>query len=249
MLSEKRQEEILKLVNENQSMTVQELKDLLAASESTIRRDIIALDEQGRLTKVFGGAVSLAPSPSTLELSVGQKESMNREEKIRIARYAASLIVPGDYVYIDSGTTTGFMIDFIREKDAVYVTNAVAHAKRLVSVGCKVLLIGGELKETTEAVIGADAILNIQKYHFSKGFFGTNGISLAAGFTTPDVREALVKRVAMQNTQMGKRFILSDFEKFGQVSSVTFSMFDGTETITDRRPDSMFLSEMRIRVV
>lgn len=99
-------------------------------------------------------------------------------------------IVPDDYVYIDSGTTTEMMIEFIREKNATYVTNAVSHAKGLVRRGLKVLLIGGELKENTEAIVGADAILHIQKYHFSKGFFGTNGVNMKLGFTTPDVREA-----------------------------------------------------------
>jgi len=110
-------------------------------------------------------------------------------------------------------------------------------------------LIGGELKETTEAIVGADAILHIQKYHFSKGFFGTNGISIKLGFTTPDVREALIKRVAIQNTQLGQRYIMADAEKFGQVSSVTFADLDGTVTLTDRQPDDVFLKKMEIRVV
>jgi DeoR family fructose operon transcriptional repressor len=249
MLSEKRQEEILRLVNENHSVTVQELKELLETSESTIRRDIIALSDQGLLTKVFGGAVSLDTRHVHQELSVGQKESINREEKLQIAKYAASLIGPEDFVYIDSGTTTGFMIDFIHETGATYVTNAVAHAQRLVTRGCRVLLIGGELKETTEAIVGADALLNIQRYHFSKGFFGTNGISLGAGFTTPDVREAMVKQIAMQNTQAGSRYILADYEKFGQVSSVTFSGFDGVVTLTDRKPEDSYTEKMKLLVV
>ena len=141
------------------------------------------------------------------------------------------------------------MLEFIKEKDATYVTNAVSHAKTLALKGLKVLLIGGELKETTEAIVGADAILHIQKYHFSKGFFGTNGISIKLGFTTPDVREALIKRVAIQNTQLGQRYIMADAEKFGQVSSVTFADLDGTVTLTDRQPDDVFLKKMEIRVV
>lgn len=248
MLTEQRQEEILKLVNEHNSMTVQELKDIFHASESTIRRDITALDRRGKLEKVFGGAIALEETLFTRELSVSQKELINQEEKMQIARYAAALIEPGDYVYIDSGTTTAAMIDYIRETDAVYVTNAVAHAKRLVTLGCKVMLIGGELKETTEAVIGAEAVLHIQRFHFSKGFFGTNGVSLKAGFTTPDVREAMVKQVAIEGTQPENRYVLADYSKFGQVSSVTFSMFDGTVVLTDKKPEEAYLKGMSIRV-
>lgn len=59
MLTEKRQEEIVRLVQERESITVAELKDILQTSESTIRRDITSLDKEGRLTKVFGGAIAL----------------------------------------------------------------------------------------------------------------------------------------------------------------------------------------------
>ncbi len=249
MLTEERKSSILNIVNANKSATVQELTKELGVSESTVRRDITALSKQGRLIKVFGGAVALDEPPSQTELSVIMKESINRDEKLMIAKYAASLIVPGDYVYLDSGTTTEYMIGYITEKSATYVTNAVAHAKDLVRKGMKVLLIGGELKENTEAIVGADAILHIQKYHFTKGFFGTNGVSVKLGFTTPDVREALIKRVAIQNTQAGARFILADHDKFGQTSAVTFSDFTGTVIVTDKNPGEMYMKKMDIRIV
>ena len=249
MLSEERKGEILRIVNTNKSVTVQELRSILNVSESTIRRDITLLSREGRLVKVFGGAVALDNPPNAVELSVLAKETMNRDEKRAIAEYAASLIIPGDYVYIDSGTTTEMMIEFIHEKNATYVTNAVSHAKGLVRRGLKVLLIGGELKENTEAIVGADAILHIQKYHFSKGFFGTNGVNMKLGFTTPDVREALIKRVAIQNTQPGSRFILADHDKFGQSSAVTFSDFGGTVTITDKYPGEIYSKAMELKII
>jgi len=249
MLTEQRQNEIVSIVNEKKSVLIKDLTTLLGASESTLRRDIIALSKEGRLIKVFGGAIAIDGAPNSRELSVVQKETINIEEKRKIAKYAAGLIKAGDFVFIDSGTTTGFMLEFITEKDATYVTNAVAHAKRLASSGFKVLLIGGELKETTEAIVGADAILHIQKYNFSKGFFGTNGVSSKVGFTTPDVREALVKRVALENTQPGGRMILADHDKFGEVSSVTFAEFDGCMVVTDVRPEETYTRKMRITVV
>ncbi len=249
MFSEERKSEIVRIVNEKHSVTVQGLTEQLGASESTIRRDITTLSREGKLVKVFGGAVALDESPSNEELSVLAKESINRDEKVVIAKYAASLIKPGDYVYLDSGTTTGYMIAYLTEKNATYVTNAVSHARDLVRAGFRVLLIGGELKENTEAVVGADAILHIQKYHFSKGFFGTNGVSVKLGFTTPDVREALIKKVAILNTQAGARYILADNEKFGMTSSVTFSELGGTVTITDKKPPELYTKSMEIVVV
>ena len=249
MLTEERRSLILELVNIKKNVTIQDIKEEINVSESTIRRDITTLSRQGKLVKVFGGAVALDEADSTNELSVLAKESINREEKLRIAQYAASLIIPGDYVFIDSGTTTEYMIGFLTERRATYVTNAVSHAKDMVRKGLKVLLIGGELKENTEAIVGADAILHIQKYHFTKGFFGTNGISMKLGFTTPDVREALIKRVAIQNTQAGERYMLADHDKFGQSSAVTFSDFGGTVIVTDKNPGDLYNKTLDIRIV
>ena len=249
MLTEERKSLILKELDEKKTVTVQELKVKFNVSESTIRRDITVLNREGKLVKVFGGAVALEEGNHNEELSMIAKESINKDEKLRIAEYAASLILPGDYVYIDSGTTTGNIIRYITEKKATYVTNAVTHARDLVRRGLKVFLIGGELKENTEAIVGADAILHIQKYHFSKGFFGTNGINMKLGLTTPDVREALIKRVAIENTQAGSRYILADHDKFGLSSAVTFADFGGIVVITDKNPGDIYKKAMEVRVV
>ena len=100
MLTEKRQEEIVRLVYERESITVAELKEILHSSESTIRRDLNALDKAGRLTKVFGGAVSSDGTFTGTEPSVAQKMELQQEEKRRIAQFAAGLIQPDDFVYL-----------------------------------------------------------------------------------------------------------------------------------------------------
>ncbi|HCA22372.1 MAG: DeoR/GlpR family DNA-binding transcription regulator [Eubacterium sp.] len=247
MLSEKRQEEILRIVNTEKSVSVQKLRELFNTSESTIRRDIIALDKEGKLLKVFGGAVSLdAPAPRT---KFEERLEQNHDEKIKIARAAAELVEPGEYIFIDAGTTTGYMIEMLREKRATYITNSISHARKLAERGFHVFLIGGELKDSSDSIVGADAVLHIQKYHFTRGFFGTSGISMNAYFTTSDVREALIKRVAVENTLPGNRYILADHDKFGSVSTVTFSEFIGTVIITDRKPDDVFMRSIDIRVV
>lgn len=135
MLTEKRYEVILNLLNEKNSVTVTEIKELLGISESTIRRDLAALDKAGKLIKVFGGAVAADGGFTTAEPSVAQKAEINKDEKTAIAGYAASLIERDDFVYLDAGTTTGQMIDFIKEKSATFVTNAVSHAQRLAAQG------------------------------------------------------------------------------------------------------------------
>lgn len=79
-----------------------------------------------------------------------------------------------DFVYLDAGSSVDVMIDYITESGALYVTNSVSHAQKLLKKGMRVFLIGGELKAVTEAIVGAEAVESLKKYHFTKGFFGTN---------------------------------------------------------------------------
>ncbi len=113
MLTEQRYQLILELLEKQKSITVTEVKELLDTSESTVRRDITALDKAGKLTKVFGGAIALEEQSrvTAAEPTVAQKMEVNKEEKQRIARYAAGLITDEDFVYLDAGTTTGYMVE------------------------------------------------------------------------------------------------------------------------------------------
>jgi len=247
MLTEKRFDMILQLLNEKKSVTVTELIEYLKTSESTVRRDLNALDQAGRLVKVFGGAVATEMAIVSEEPSVKQKMDVNMEQKRMIARYAATLVEAGDFIYLDAGTTTGLMIDYLTEKNITVVTNAVDHAKQLAAREIRVLLIGGELKNTTEAIVGNQAILNIQDYHFSKGFFGTNSVSKKEGFTTPDYNEALVKKTALSACY--KKYILCDSSKFDRVSSVTFAPSDEGTVLTEKPPRGMLGGSDNIMVV
>ena len=229
MLLEKRLEEILKLVEENGSITVQELTERLHASESTIRRDLNLLNEGGKLNKVHGGATAVNAN-YVKDVEVGYRKNLNLKEKIEIARYAASLIKPDDFVFMDAGTTTECVIDFITEKKAKFVTNAISHAKRLVEAGCEAYILGGKFKLTTEAIVGMETAVELEKYNFTIGFIGTNGISRKNGFSTPDIDEAVVKRRAVM--QCRRPYVLADSTKFDQISYVTFARLEDAKLIT-----------------
>ena len=218
MLTEERFAKILSILESMGSVTVQQLMTELDASESTIRRDLNALDANGQLTKVHGGAILKTVAYST------------KDDKNKIAKYAAEQIAPGDFVYLDAGTTTELMIEYITSRQAVFVTNAISHAKRLAERGFTVYLLGGEFKAVTEAIVGEEAVTTLEKYNFTKGFWGTNGVSLQKGYSTPELKEAMVKKKSMENCK--ERFVLADESKFNQISSVTFAPFEGATVIT-----------------
>lgn len=171
MLTLQRQEMILKLLKEKGSVTTQEISEKLGISESTARRDISYLDKEGKLSKVFGGATLKEQQQVTAyEYTFEQKNDLNIDEKKKIARYAALLIQKNDFVYLDAGTTTAYMIDYIEEQAVTFVTNGITHARQLAAGGFKVYLVGGELKASTEAIIGSYAMETLKNYHFTKGF-------------------------------------------------------------------------------
>lgn len=247
MLTETRQEEILKLLEQQGSVTVQELKEKFDASESTIRRDLNALHKKGALVKVFGGAVTKESRIQVKEEQVAIRLEQNMDKKQRIAQYAASLIEPEDFVYLDAGTTTGAMIPYLTDKSVRFVTNAISHALKLAENGFHVVLIGGELKSSTEAIVGGEAYDNLQRYNFTKGFYGTNGVDRLAGFTTPDINEAILKESAIRHTR--KSYVLCDTSKFSQVYPVRFCAYKDAVIITDQYPEGFVKNEKTIIVV
>lgn len=230
MLAEERFAKILSILESMGSVTVQQLMLELDASESTVRRDLNTLDANGQLTKVHGGAILKTAVYSTKDDNVISRKEKNRDAKNRIAKYAAELIEPGDFVYIDAGTTTELVIEYLTNRQAVFVTNAVTHAKRLAERGFTVYLLGGEFKAVTEAIVGEIAVAALGKYNFTKGFWGANGVSIQKGYSTPEPKEAMVKRKSMENC--AKRYVLADASKFNQISSVTFAPFESASVIT-----------------
>lgn len=230
MLTEERFAKILSILERMGSVTVQQLMTELDASESTVRRDLNTLDANGQLVKVHGGAILKNTVYSTIDDEVVHRKEQNREAKDKIARYAAGLITAEDFVYIDAGTTTERMIDYIANRQAVFVTNAIGHAKKLAEHGCKVYILGGEFKAVTEAIVGEEAVFTLDKYNFTKGFWGANGVSRQKGFSTPELKEAMVKRKSMENCR--DCYILADESKFSQISSVMFAPFEKATVIT-----------------
>lgn len=247
MLTEERYAKILSIIERNGSATVQQLMKDLDASESTIRRDLNSMDASGVLTKVHGGAIAKNPVFHTMDENVNSRKLLNAEEKIRIAKYATSLIEPNDFVYLDAGTTTELMIDYIQNRQTVFVTNAISHAKKLADYGFRVYILGGEFKSSTEAIVGDEAVATIGKYNFTKGFWGTNGISVTKGFSTPEVKEAMVKKKSMENCK--ECYILADASKFSQISSVKFADFENATIITTQMNQKEFKNYKNIKEV
>ena len=239
MLTHDRHNKILELLTKQDTVTVGELSQGLETSESTIRRDLVTLDKMGKVKKVHGGAAAIHMVSTVFEEDVTTKSALNVTEKEAIGRVAAGLVTNDDFVFIDAGTTTAAMIDFIYDNvRATFVTNGIVHAKKLIQKGLKAYIIGGQIKLTTEAVVGTEAINNLRKYNFTKTFIGTNGISVKGGYSTPDVEEAAVKSEVLKRGR--NNFILGDHTKFDKEYAVTFGILKDACIVTDELEDNEF---------
>lgn len=243
MLTEERYRAILDLLNQKQAVTVAELTEALSASESTIRRDLTALHRQGRLLKVHGGATALS-SYLSYDSDMQTKNDLNLEEKQRIAEYAAGMVGNGDVIFLDAGSTTRLVISYLQPSDALFVTNGLEHACALSRAGFSVVMLGGEVKPVTEAVVGPSVVDTIRQFNFTKGFFGVNGISPKAGYTTPEWLESAVKSEAMRRCR--NCYVLADSGKFEAVATMSFAPLSDATIITTSAPHSVYFKQTNI---
>lgn len=218
MLETERHHLILKMLQHNQTVRLQDIATETGSSESTIRRDLIELEHQKKLKRIHGGAAKL--QGKLQESSMSEKTSKNLQTKQQIGQIAASYIEEGDTVYLDAGSTVFEMIPFL-PPSIIVVTNGISHTDALLARGCKTILTGGIAKPSTKALIGRGAVHSLQHYRFDKCFLGVNGIHPDYGFTTPDEEEAQIKELAIQLSR--EAYILADHSKFQEVAFAKFA--------------------------
>lgn len=232
MLTEERQAFILEKINRFNTVKLKDLIRELNTSESTVRRDLDDLESRGLLKRVRGGAIGIGSS-FTFDYSIKDRSEKYLDEKKSIGRYCSDLVKNGDFVYLDSGTTTYEIIPFLKGKDIVVVTNGIYNVERLIENKIKTFILGGSIKPVTKSIIGEDAIININKYRFNLAFIGANGITLNSAVTTPDISEAVVKSEAIRLSK--NSFVVADSSKFGQVSFAKICELDQVRIVTDSK--------------
>lgn len=211
----------------HKDIRISELNGILDVSESTIRRDIKDLADEGFLKELYGSVVLLEKNqPDTF---LKERLEQNIEAKKAIGEKAAAMISDGDFIYIDAGSTTFHMIKYITSKNLTVVTNGHNIAEELLKYEIPCILLGGELKSLTMAVVGEIALENVRHYNFDIAFMGTNGIS-KAGYSTPDIKEGTLKKRVIEHSR--KRYVLSDRTKMNLTTAYIFASRDECELIT-----------------
>lgn len=238
----KRIDLISQYVNEHNKVTLDKLCEVFDVSKNTIRRDIGLLSNQGKLKKVYGGVVSVEDSAGFKVLTPFSERSHHySDEKLAISKYAASLINNGDIVYIDTGTTSLHILDYIGDTQCTVITNSLQQSLSAVAhPNITVFNLPGKLRRETLSFVGDEAEKYLKKYNISKAFMCCTGISIDNGLTNATTGEYIVKKAVIENSKTN--YILADHSKFGKFTLLTFCPLDKVDNIiTDTMPDDEFM--------
>ena len=219
MLRHERLERIEEYINHNRYVTIPQLVEAFDISSSTIRRDLEALGEAGRVELTRGGVMSLHRNVSE-EASYNEKVEANREEKARIAAAAARMIKPGGTLFVDSGTTTRELVPYLREAQGLkVVTNDLHIASELSSaMGVEVIMPGGLLRKGYFTLTGSQAEEMVSSMRADLTFMGFDA-ARPRGFMISNQEEVGLKRAM---ARCGSRLVvLCDHTKFEADSFIT----------------------------
>ena len=181
------------------------------------------------IKRFYGGAI--LDNEQKIETSLSVRELSNTEEKLQLAKFAASLIKNGDTVYIDAGSTASKIIDFIHAKDVLVVTQGINNAQKLVERGISGYVAGGFIKSRTSTIISMETLETLKKMKFSLSFVGCNGVHSMTGFTTTEDMEGRLKRTVIENSL--RPYIVADHSKFNKLTAIHFADFQDAGVITD----------------
>ncbi len=208
-----RRQRILELLAQDGQVKISALSKLFNTTPVTIRSDLAALEKDGYLKRVTGGAVQTVRNFYTMDAQ--QRKHYNLEAKTAIAKAAASLIQDGDTLLINSGTTMLSIAAELKKRNSLnVVTNSMAVAVELASCPTfHVILLGGEVNAQYSFSYGNTALEQLAQYKADRAILSIDGIHSKAGITTYHAEECSVCRMMMERSK--ETIIAADFSKFG----------------------------------
>ena len=237
--------QIHELLKERTRISLDELCQIFNVSKNTIRRDIIELEEQDVIRKVYGGIVLKESNITALE-PFSAREIRHINEKKKIAATAATCVQDGDVIYIDSGTTTMHMIPHLAERQFLTIVTASVYVLELASKYNNLTLIatGGSLQQPIKAFVGPNVLQCIKSYNFSKIFLAGTGISIEHGVTNASPLECEIKQCLVQKPC--SKYLLVDSSKFDVASLMTYSALKNINCIvTDSQPPEKYIDYLK----
>ncbi|MBE6085231.1 MAG: DeoR/GlpR transcriptional regulator [Selenomonas ruminantium] len=211
----KRQQALLKELREAKTIDVETVAKKLNVSPTTIRRDLIMFEKQNLIERFHGGATLLEESLREEDVPTDSHETEDKEQKQIIARYAAELVEEGDTIFINSSSTALLMLDYLKGKRVIVVTNNGFAVNYPHDSQVEIIMTGGEIYQRRKSLVGEFALHTLTKIIADKAFIGVGGISADGGITTSVLPETAINETMLRRCQ-GKRYVLAANSKIGR---------------------------------
>lgn len=231
--------QIKRLLTEQKTITTNELCEKLYSSPSTIRRDLVELENAGILRRIHGGATLIADT--TTDFSYSIRAASERDEKEYMAKLASDYIKDDMSIYLDTSSTASYVTPYINSRrNMTVITNCLEIALRLRNNSeVKLFLAGGQVKPFSSAILGEQCHEFISYFKTDLAIISCKCLD-AHHFYEAEYNIANIKRIMIQNTT--QTLLLCDSTKFDATSLINVGDYSNIDTIiTDKAPKEHYL--------
>jgi DeoR/GlpR family transcriptional regulator of sugar metabolism len=236
-----RKAHILERVSAEESISVADIAETLGVSEMTIRRDLAELEKEGLLKRVHGGAVS--SFGRAYEPPYALRNAQLAGAKQAIARAAADMVVEGDSVALDVGSTVHEVARFLsRRRGLTVITPSVRVLELFLrNKDVRTIVSGGVLRTGEESLVGDLACHAFRDLFVDKLFLGLGGIDAENGLSEYNWDDALVKRAMIRSAK--EVIVVADSSKFGRTAFARIGEIRDIHAVVTDRPPPKALAE------
>ncbi|WP_077210977.1 DeoR/GlpR family DNA-binding transcription regulator [Bacillus dakarensis] len=247
MLPIARKNKIKEIILEQKSVTVSELTNIFKVTEETIRRDLKQLEEEGVLTRTYGGAFISEGVQN--DVNVNLREHIHVEGKRKIASRCLSMIKNGDSIFLDASTTSLVIATMLEDKKLTVVTNSIKVINTLIDKkNINIVVIGGTLSPSSLSNVGRSAEYTMNHYFFDTAFISCRSVSMQHGITDSNEQQAAIRKLAAEHAN--NVYLIADYTKFDKTSFARICDFDLIDNVVVDKSLSpewkQFLSEQNI---
>lgn len=215
MLSSQRKLYLLNRLEKEGMLQVKRIAEELQISETTIRRDLIELEAENKVKRVYGGALKVGYENILTEyneIDMAERMQLNVDSKTKICRVAASMVKDGECIFLDGGTSIVPMIHYLMHRPIKIVTHNHLIVEKLVNPVAQVIVIGGDYNAKYTMSEGPVAQNMLRLYNFDRAFIGCAGIdpNLQQCYTA-EMNTREMKQIAMENAH--HNYLLIDHTK------------------------------------
>ncbi|MBQ1385979.1 MAG: DeoR/GlpR transcriptional regulator [Erysipelotrichales bacterium] len=245
-----RVQEIRQYVESRHSVSNEELLKEFDISIQTLRRDLKELEEQGHITKVYGGVIYNEPVTKGEVDPIEKREASNADEKDYIGKLAAGFVEDNDVIFVDSGTTACRMLKYLGHvKNVTVISHCLDVMQELKKMrNLTGVCAGGALHPDTGTFL---VDTSFYPYNYNKSFISAVGISTVRGMTNTYLQEGFMKHHVIEHSH--RVYLVADHTKFDVIAFNHFADFSEIDTlITDREPPKKYekiLESNQVKIV